>query len=174
MMSDLNDVWLQIIIDNGEDCKQAMNNKYEELTEEAESLRSAIRTCKTHETRMSAAAAFWQKFVEEEEKEAKCANKRVWKAMRRTTMDMQKAKSEQLLLQGLSSSGPSGSSKSTTATTTAADQDLDHSDCDVVVQGLKTDGCYGGFSGRGGEPSEPEEPIPEDPVAEAAATRALF
>jgi hypothetical protein len=59
MMSDLNDVWLQIIIDNGEDCKQAMNNKYEELTEEAESLRSAIRTYKTHETCMSAAAAFW-------------------------------------------------------------------------------------------------------------------
>jgi len=27
MISDLNDVWLQIIIDNGEDCKKALNSK---------------------------------------------------------------------------------------------------------------------------------------------------
>lgn len=166
MMTDLNDVWLQIIIDNGEDCKKALACKLEKLQEKADSLKSAVCVGKSVEQRMSAAAAFWTQFVEEEEPEG---NKR----MRRTTMDMQKAKSELLLLQGLVSA-PSGSSKSTTCTTTDQDQDQDHSDCDVNVQALRAGGFIGGFSGKGGEPEEPE-PIPEEHavVATAAAADAI-
>jgi len=107
---------------------------------------------------MDAMAAFWSLFVEEE-------TNRV--AKRCVVVDMYKAKSELLLLQGLLS-GPTSSSKSTTCTT--ADQD--HDDCAVQVLGLKAGGFIGGFSGR----EDPEEPKPaeEHPVKETAAAVAAI
>lgn len=67
MISDLNDVWLQIIIDNGEDCKKALNRKLETLTEKADSLRCAERIRQEHGKRMADVAAFWCLFVEEQQ-----------------------------------------------------------------------------------------------------------
>lgn len=42
MKSDLNDIWLQIILDNGEDAKKNLSAKQEELVERAESLKKAL------------------------------------------------------------------------------------------------------------------------------------
>ena len=64
-MTDLNEVWLKIIIDNGEDCKRALACKLEKLEEKANSLKSAINVGRSVEQHMSAAASFWTQFVEE-------------------------------------------------------------------------------------------------------------
>lgn len=163
MITDLNDVWLQIIIDNGEDEIKAQSAKLKALTDKADSLRCAmaVRTNSCGGSKLNNMVAFWSLFVGEEQEEKRCV---------RMAAAVVKAKSELLQLQGLSSSCGMSSS-STTANTKDRDSDRD-SDCGIQVQGLK-DGQ--GF--RPGEPIEPRsEPRPDGktPVAAAAAAVAAI
>ena len=134
MISDLNDIWLQIIIDNGEDCKKTLTAKYEVLSERAECLSKALQVRKTQGAHFTRIAAFWN-IVENDEQT--CENKRLLaeKAMR-SSIDMQKAKSDTiLLLQGCSNM----SNASTKASSIDQDQDQDEDHCIFVnVLGLKT------------------------------------
>lgn len=103
MISDLNDVWLQIIIDNGEDATKTLAAEFETLSEKVDSLKRAIEVRNMQGMRMDAIATFWSLFVEEEP---------VSRANKRCVVDMHKSKSALPLLQGLSS-GPTKSSQST-------------------------------------------------------------
>jgi hypothetical protein len=99
MISDLNDVWLQIIIDNGEDCKKALATKYEALCAKEDSLRAAAKvriSCGKH---LNAMAAFWSLMEEEESSESNKAAKKTNDAKQ---IEVQKAKSQLLVLQALS------------------------------------------------------------------------
>jgi hypothetical protein len=99
MISDLNDVWLQIIIDNGEDCKKALATKYEALCAKEDSLRAAAKvriSCGKH---LNAMAAFWSLMEEEETSESNKAAKKTNDAKQ---IEVQKAKSQLLVLQALS------------------------------------------------------------------------
>lgn len=98
LISDLNDVWLQIIIDNGEDCKKALAAKYEALCAKEESLRGAAKARSARGQHLNAMAAFWSLVVDEETTEGGKA----MKSNMAGTIEIQKAKSQLLLLQGLS------------------------------------------------------------------------
>jgi hypothetical protein len=96
MILDLNEIWLQIIIDNGEDCKKTLTAKYEALSEKAKSLSKALSIRQEKGAHLGKIAAFWSLMVEEEKGE----NKR--RDMRGITIN-KKALScgSELLLQGL-------------------------------------------------------------------------
>lgn len=59
MISDLNDIWLQIIIDNGEDCKKTLAAKYEAVSERVESVAKALKVRKSHGAHLASIAALW-------------------------------------------------------------------------------------------------------------------
>ena len=113
MILDLNDIWLQIIIDNGEDCKKTLTAKYEAVSEKAKSLSKALRIRQEKGAHLGKIAAFWSLMVEEEQGE----NKRG--AMRAIAIN-KKALSFgcKLLLQGLTSI-----QSKTSETTQASSQD---------------------------------------------------
>lgn len=74
LISDLNDVWLQIIIDNGEDCKKALAATYETLCAREESLKGAAKVRRTRGEHLNAMAAFWS-LVEDEEASEESKNR---------------------------------------------------------------------------------------------------
>lgn len=59
MKSDLNDIWLQIIIDNGEDCKKTLAAKYEAVSERVESVAKALKVRKSQGAHLASIAALW-------------------------------------------------------------------------------------------------------------------
>lgn len=93
LISDLNEIWLPIILDNGEECTKNLTAKNQALEEKAESLSKALRTRQNKGAHLGKIAAFWNIMVEEEAE------------MRRPTTIQTKAKSCCVanLLQGLQS-----------------------------------------------------------------------
>lgn len=71
MILDLNEIWLQIIIDNGEDCKKTLTAKYEAVCDKAKSLSKALRIRQEKGSHLNKIAAFWSLMVEEEKRETK-------------------------------------------------------------------------------------------------------